>query len=167
MLIFIVIFSNQGIAQDFKGLDKSPLDIVSFPNNYRVSDKVIKITYSRPQLKGRSIEKLVPIGKKWRTGANEATEITFYRDVIFGGIAVKAGTYSLYTIPGVEKWEVILSSQLNVWGVYFHKKENNVVAIEVPVKKVKEPIEAFSISIDKEMTIHMGWGNVVISIPVQ
>ena len=76
-------FSNQVIAQNFKGLDKSPMDIASFPSNYRISEKVIKIIYSRPQLKGRSLEKLAPLGKKWRTGANEATEVTFYKDVVF------------------------------------------------------------------------------------
>ena len=63
MLVFTGIFSNQAIAQDFKGLDKSPMDIASFPDNYRISEKVIKITYSRPQLKGRSLAKLAPLGK--------------------------------------------------------------------------------------------------------
>ena len=55
VVIFAVIFSNQAIAQDFKELDKSPMDVASFPDNYRVSEKVIKITYCRPQLKGRSL----------------------------------------------------------------------------------------------------------------
>jgi len=167
ILIFVVIISNQVIAQEFKGLDKSPMDVTSFPNNYRVSDKLIKIIYSRPQLKGRSLAKLAPVGKKWRTGANEATEITFYKDVVFGNVPVKAGTYTLYTIPGTKEWKVILSSQLNVWGVYFHKPENDIATIVVPVTRAKESIEVFSISIDKEMTIHMGWGESIVSIPVK
>jgi len=131
-------FSNQAIAQNFKGLDKSPMDIASFPSNYRVSEKVIKIIYSRPQLKGRSLEKLAPLGKKWRTGANEATEVTFYKDVVFGGTAVKAGTYTMYAIPGKTTWTVVLSSQLNVWGVYFHKDENDVAKVTIPVKQTEE-----------------------------
>jgi len=160
-------FSNQAIAQNFKGLDKSPMDIASFPSNYRVSEKVIKIIYSRPQLKGRSLEKLAPLGKKWRTGANEATEVTFYKDVIFGGAAVKAGTYTMYAIPGKNTWTVALSSQLNVWGVYFHKDENDVAKVTIPVKQTEENLDVFSIAIDEDMTINMGWGSTLIRIPVQ
>ena len=167
-VFFITIgFSNQAIAQNFKGLDKSPMDIASFPSNYRVSEKVIKIIYSRPQLKGRSLEKLAPLGKKWRTGANEATEVTFYKDVIFGGAAVKAGTYTIYAIPGKNTWTVALSSQLNVWGVYFHKDENDVAKVTIPVKQTEENLDVFSIAIDEDMTINMGWGTTLISIPVQ
>ena len=160
-------FSNQAIAQNFKGLDKSPMDIASFPSNYRVSEKVIKIIYSRPQLKGRSLEKLAPLGKKWRTGANEATEVTFYKDVIFGGAAVKAGTYTMYAVPGKTTWTVALSSQLNVWGVYFHKDENDVAKVTIPVKQTEENLDVFSIAIDEDMTINMGWGTTLIRIPVQ
>ena len=160
-------YSNQAIAQNFKGLDKSPMDIASFPSNYRVSEKVIKILYSRPQLKGRSLEKLAPLGKKWRTGANEATEVTFYKDVIFGGAAVKAGTYTIYAVPGKATWTVALSSQLNVWGVYFHKDENDVAKVTIPVKQTEENLDVFSIAIDEDMTINMGWGTTLISIPVQ
>ena len=167
--VFVITlgFSNQAIAQNFKGLDKSPMDIASFPSNYRVSEKVIKIIYSRPQLKGRSLEKLAPLGKKWRTGANEATEVTFYKDVIFGGAAVKAGTYTMYAIPGKNTWTVALSSQLNVWGVYFHKDENDVAKVTIPVKQTEGNLDVFSIAIDEDMTINMGWGNTLISIPVQ
>jgi len=164
---FSIGFSNQAVAQNFKGLDKSPMDIASFPSNYRVSEKVIKIIYSRPQLKGRSLEKLAPLGKKWRTGANEATEVTFYKDVVFGGTAVKAGTYTMYAIPGKTTWTVALSSQLNVWGVYFHKDENDVAKVTIPVKQTEENLDVFSIAIDEDMTINMGWGTTLISIPVQ
>jgi hypothetical protein len=167
VFVITIGFSNQAIAQNFKGLDKSPMDIASFPSNYRVSEKVIKIIYSRPQLKGRSLEKLAPLGKKWRTGANEATEVTFYKDVIFGGAAVKAGTYTMYAIPGKNTWTVALSSQLNVWGVYFHKDENDVAKVTIPVKQTEENLDVFSIAIDEDMTINMGWGTTLISIPVQ
>ena len=167
LLFFSGIFLKHAKAQDFKGLDKSPMDLASYPDNYRISDKVIKIVYSRPQLKGRSLANLAKFGKKWRTGANEATEITFFKDVNFGGTPVKSGTYTMYTIPGETNWTVVLSSQLNVWGVYFHKDENDVAKVTIPVKKSEEIIDIFSIVIDKDMTIHMGWGDVILSIPVQ
>jgi hypothetical protein len=167
ILFFSGIFLNKAIAQDFKKLDKSPMDMASYPDNYRISEKVIKIIYSRPQLKGRSLANLAKFGRKWRTGANEATEITFYKDVNFGGTAVKSGTYTMYTIPGETSWTVVLSSQLNVWGVYFHKDENDVAKVSVPVKKSEKIIDLFSIVIDNDMTIHMGWGDVILSIPVK
>tara|TARA_R110001632_G_scaffold19898_11_gene59882 strand:+ start:1833 stop:2363 length:531 start_codon:yes stop_codon:yes gene_type:complete len=167
VLVLTVIFSNQAVSQEFAELDKSPMDVASFPDNYRVSEKVINITYSRPQLKGRSLSKLAPSGKNWRTGANEATVVTFYKDVTFGGSAVKAGTYTMYTVPGEKEWSVVLSTQLNVWGAYFHKAENDVVRVTAPIKKAKETIEVFSIVIDKDMTIHMGWGDVIVSVPVK
>ena len=165
-LVFAVIFTNDSFAQKFPDMDKSPMDVASFPNNFRRSDKVIRITYSRPQLKGREVYSLAKQGQKWRTGANEATEVTFYKDVTFGGKEVKAGTYTLYTVPGETEWEVALSSQINVWGAYFHKDENDVVRVTVPVKKHNKTIEAFSIAIDEEMTIHMAWGNIIVSVDV-
>lgn len=78
------------------------MDATAFPNSYKISDKIVKVIYSRPQLNGRDLVKLAPPEKVWRTGANEAAEITFYKDVIFGGKALKAGTYSLFTIPSLE-----------------------------------------------------------------
>ncbi len=166
VLAIALLTTDQVTAQKFRGLDKSPMDVAAFPSNFRVSDKVIKITYSRPQLNGRSLDKLAPAGKVWRTGANEATEITFYQDVTFGGKAVKAGTYSLFAIPGEKEWTVILSSALNVWGSYFYKEDQDVARVTAPVKASEKSIEEFSIVIDEDMTIHMGWANVIVSVPV-
>jgi len=76
-----------------------------------------RIIYSRPKKKNRVIfGDLVPYGKVWRTGANEATEITFYEDVLFNSEKVKAGTYTLYTIPRKENWVVIINKVINTWG---------------------------------------------------
>ena len=166
-LVIAVVFTNQANAQEFKDLDKSPMDQAAFPSSYRVSDKVAKITYSRPQLKGRTLAKLAPAGKVWRTGANEVPEITFYKDVTFGGTAVKAGTYSLVTIPGEKEWTVILSKQLNVWGAYFYKDSEDVARVKGAVSKSEKPIEAFSMSFGEDGTLHMGWGDTVVSVSVK
>lgn len=166
-LVLAVVFTNQANAQDFKGLDKSPMDQASFPSSYRVSDKVVRITYSRPQLKGRSLEKLAPAGKVWRTGANEVPEITFYKDVTFGGSAVKAGTYSLVTIPGENEWTVILSKQLNVWGSYFYKESEDVVRVKGTVKKLDKSVEEFSMMFGEDMSLHMAWGTTHVMVPIK
>ncbi|MFY0629047.1 MAG: DUF2911 domain-containing protein [Flavobacteriaceae bacterium] len=166
-LILAVVFTNDMNAQKFGSLDKSPMDQAAFPSSYRVSDKVMKITYSRPQLKGRSLSKLAPAGKVWRLGANEAAEVTFYKDVTFGGKAVKAGTYTMYAIPADGEWTVIISKQLNVWGSYFYKESEDVARVKGKVTKSEKSIEAFSISISDDMVVHMGWGNTIVSVPVK
>ena len=86
LLLFIiaVAFSYSTHGQEFKALDKSPLDMIEYPAQRGV-DKVMRVLYSRPQLKGREFSKIVSNGKLWRTGANESTEITFYKSMNFGG----------------------------------------------------------------------------------
>jgi hypothetical protein len=154
-------------AQDFKGLDKSPMDAASFPSDYKVADKLIKIVYSRPQLKGRNLTDLAPNGKVWRTGANEAAELTLYVDMKLGDTPIKAGTYTLYTIPGDKEWTVIISKDLNVWGSYFYKEDNDVARLSVPVAS-GESLDAFSIAfegVDNGVHMHLGWGTTRIAVP--
>jgi len=162
-----VLFSNETNAQKFGELDKSPMDAAAFPSSFRVSDKVVKVVYSRPQLKGREMASLAPADKVWRTGANEASVITFYRDVTFGGKAVKAGSYTLFTIPGNGEWTVILSSAKNVWGSYFYKEAEDVVRVKGNVSRSDVNIEAFSMTFGEDMTLHMGWGTTIVSVPVK
>jgi hypothetical protein len=168
IFVITLISSPQITAQEFKGLDKSPMDMAAFPSSYRVSDKIVKVIYSRPQLKGRDLMKLAPPEKVWRTGANEAVEITFYKDVVFGGKAVKAGVYSLFVIPSLdEDWTIIINKAKNVWGSYYYKQDQDVVRVSGVTSKADKNIEAFSMIFDKDMTLKMGWGNTVISVPIK
>jgi hypothetical protein len=164
----LLTFSFNANAQEFSGLDKSPMDAASFPSSYKVSDKLIKITYSRPQLKGRSIEELAPNGKVWRTGANEAAELTLYTDMMLGDTKVKAGTYTFYMIPGEGKWTAIISKDLNVWGSYFYNEKNDIARLTVPVTKGEEYLEAFSMAFEEAkdgVHLHLGWGNLRVAVP--
>lgn len=164
---FMMLLSFNVSAQDFAKLDKSPMDAASFPTSYKESNKLVKVTYSRPQLKERSLDKLAPNGKVWRTGANEAAEITLYVDMKLGDTTVKAGSYSLFTIPGEKEWTVILSSDLNVWGSYSYNKANDVARITVPVTS-GDSLEAFSIAFKKSddgVHMHLGWDKVRVAVP--
>lgn len=163
---FVMLLTANVNAQKFPELDKSPMDAASHPNDYKVSSKVAKIVYGRPQLNGRSLEKLAPNGKQWRLGANEAAEITFYKDVTFGGTAIKAGTYTMSAIPGEKEWTLVLSSDLNVWGSYFYNEANDVARITAKASMADESLEAFSIVFDEKGTMHMGWDKVRVSIPM-
>lgn len=165
---FLMLLSFNAQAQEFSEVDKSPMDAASFPSNYKESNKLVKVTYSRPSLKGRSIEKLAPNGKVWRTGANEAAELTLYTDMKLGGTTVKAGTYTFYVIPGEKEWKAIISTDLNVWGSYFYDENNDVARVTVPVGQGKESLEAFSMAFEKSddgLHMHIGWGTVRVAIP--
>jgi hypothetical protein len=164
-----LIFSTNAEAQKFGGLDKSPADMASFPTSYKISDKVVRVTYSRPQLKGRNMSDLAPAGKVWRTGANEAPEITFYKDVTFGGKSVKAGTYALFTIPGSGEWKIILNNNLNQWGAYSYDNAADVVRVDSKVSSDSESLEAFSIAfkeVDEGTHMVMGWGTTRVATPI-
>jgi hypothetical protein len=142
--------------------------MAAFPSSYRVSDKIVKVIYSRPQLKGRDLMKLAPPEKVWRTGANEAVEITFYKDVVFGGKAVKAGVYSLFVIPSLdEDWTIIINEAKNVWGSYSYNQDQDVVRVAGTSSKAEKNVEAFSMMFEKDMTLKMGWGNTVISVSIK
>src|SRR5690606_40107685 len=132
ILAFDLLFSINTNAQKFASVDKSPLDITYYSVE-RTAPPMIKVIYSRPQLNVRELSKLAPVGKVWRTGANEATEIKFFQDMNFGGKPVKAGTYALFSIPGETEWTVILNSELDVWGNFSYKEANDVVRVNVPV----------------------------------
>lgn len=162
-----LVFTTSLSAQKFSGLDKSPADIVVYPS--QSADKAVRVIYSRPQLKGRSLSKLAPAGKVWRTGANEAVEITFYKDVTFGKTAVKAGTYSLFTIPGESQWTVILNKNLNQWGAYSYDEGADVARAMAGVSSAGESLEAFSMAfkeVDNGVHLVMGWGTTRVAVPI-
>ncbi|WMI67947.1 DUF2911 domain-containing protein [Mangrovimonas sp. YM274] len=167
LLAFTLLLSEGIAAQEFSDLDKSPMDAVAYPTSHRESNKAIKVIYSRPQLKGRPLSKLTPDAKVWRTGANEATEITFYKDVNFAGKDVKAGTYSMFTIPGDKQWTIILNSATNVWGAYSYDESQDIARVTVPVSEDKKALEAFSITFDKDATMYLGWHTLRVAIPIQ
>ncbi|GGW27834.1 DUF2911 domain-containing protein [Arenibacter certesii] len=169
LMVIAMCFTTDAKAQKFSGLDKSPADIASYPSDYKVSDKLVRVIYSRPQLKGRSISELAPAGKVWRTGANEASEITFYKDASIGGKAVAAGTYSLFTIPGANEWTIILNKNLNQWGAYSYQESADVLRVPAKVSSGSESLDAFSVAykdMDKGTNLVLGWGNTRVTLPI-
>lgn len=166
--VVLALLSVPSFGQDFSKLDKSPMDAAAFPSDYKNSLKEIKIVYSRPQLKGRTMDELAPDGKVWRTGANEACELSLYKDMKVGETIVKAGTYTFYLLPNGDEWTAIISSDLNVWGSYFYNEANDVARITVPVTEGKESLEAFSMTfeeVENGVHLHIGWGNKRVAVP--
>ncbi len=169
-------------AQKMDELDKSPMDMVYYPDNFAHDRKfapkligdmpaMVRVTYSRPPKKGREVfGKLIPYNEVWRTGANEASEIKFYQDVTIQGKAVKAGTYSLFTVPNANEWTIILNTDLDVWGAYSYNQTKDALRVNVPVKKSDAVIEDFSIKFkkgkDKEAIMMLGWDATLVEIPI-
>ncbi len=152
---FMMLVSFNVDAQEFRGLDKSPMDLSAFPSR---GEKLIKVYYSRPQLKGREVKSLTQKDKVWRTGANEPTEVILLVDMKLGGTLVKAGTYLLTTMPGDTEWTVLLKSA----------SSKDTASITVPATEGKESLEAFSITFEKSddgVHMHMGWGTTRVAVP--
>ena len=162
--VCIVLVSFNMNAQKFPGLDASPMDAALYRAE-RNGPVLAKVVYSRPQLKGRTLNSLAPEGKVWRTGANESSEITLYKDTTIGGKNVKAGTYTMFTIPGAKEWTIILNSDTNTWGAYAYDQSKDVLRVTAPATMANDPVEAFAITFDKEGTMYLGWDKVSVAVP--
>jgi len=146
----------------------SPLAIVSA----RYKDTYLKITYSQPHKRERIIYgTLIPYGLVWRTGANEATEITITKDIIINNNQLKAGTYSLFTIPERDSWIIIINSELGLWGSYNYNMKMDVMRFTVPVQLMQGAVyEPFTIMVDQKndkAEIILAWDAVQVRIPIQ
>jgi len=156
------------ISQNFPPMAVSPMDL-EIARLDSDGPPVARVIYSRPQKKGREIfGDLVPYNKVWRTGANEATELTLYKPMILGKKHLDAGTYTLYTIPKKDSWTIIINEDTNVWGAFSYKKAKDVARIEVSVQETAAPVEALSMIFKNEkngVTLLIGWDQVYVEIP--
>lgn len=162
------IVSIISFAQESKTNRVSPLAIISV----QYKDAYVKVTYSQPQKRGREIfGKLVPYGQPWRTGSNEATEITLTKDLMVNGTLLKAGTYSIFTIPEKEKWTIIFNNDVGLWGAYNYNPKRDEMRFEVPTSSTSgEVYEYFTMQFDQrneEVDLFMIWDRVKISVPIR
>lgn len=167
MLVMGCLSISQAIAQTSERRI-SPLDVAS----YKYKDTYVKVMYGRPSKNNREIfGKLVPYGPVWRTGANEATEITLTRDVSIQGKTVAAGTYSLFTIPQEKNWTIILNKEVGQWGAYNYNEKQDIGRWVIPVTKTTEKLlEVLTISFENKNNIAnllICWDDVCITLPIQ
>jgi Protein of unknown function (DUF2911) len=181
VLIPLLIFSLFSIAQSngLPAVDKSPMDMSYYPNNYpvlKIQDKVtepvlVRVIYSRPQKNGRIIfGDLVEYGKVWRLGANEATEIEFYKNAKIDGKKVAKGRYTLYAIPNTDNWTLILNKDLDTWGAFKYDPQKDLLRVTVPVEKLNEAVEALAITFEKSdngCTLVIAWDNIKARLPIE
>ncbi|MBX2895356.1 MAG: DUF2911 domain-containing protein [Cyclobacteriaceae bacterium] len=149
---------------------KSPAD----KSNFSSGDLEISVLYNRPFKKGRVIfGELVPYEKVWRTGANEATVFNTNKDLIFGEHVLKAGSYSLFTIPEENNWTILFNSETGQWGIKFNGEANrdpakDVVSVQANSVQQEKEFEQFTISIERwgeEMQLIFMWDKTLVSVP--
>ena len=160
-----ILFSTE--AQQLNTPQPSPT--ANIKQNFALSN--IEISFSRPGVKGRKVfGDLVPYGKVWRTGANNATTITFGEEVTIGGKKVAAGKYGLLTIPGESEWTFIISKQTNVTSPADYKQDQDVVRVAAKPTTMPFAIETMMISIDditsNSCSIGLGWEKTWVSFAV-
>jgi len=177
LFVFQVVFMSL-MAQTLPPVDKSPMDMSYYPNNYpllRIQDKaseplLARVIYSRPQKNGRGIfGDLIEYGKLWRLGANEATEIEFYQPVTIGGVKVKKGRYTLYAIPDTGKWTIIINKENDIWGSFKYDSKKDVLRVDVPVEKQPDNLDVFTMVFDKlsnGINLVIAWDDVKLNLPI-
>ncbi|CAN5371719.1 DUF2911 domain-containing protein [soil metagenome] len=136
---------------------------------YETPQLNIEVSYSQPSKRGREIfGGLVPYGEVWRTGANEATEVTFNKDVLFGGSPLPSGTYSLFTIPREDQWTIIINEETGISGTNYDESKD-VLRIEAPAENLQEEVEVFTINVEENpqgANLILLWDQTSISVPV-
>jgi len=179
LMLCLSVFSASLFAQvKLPPVDKSPMDMSYCPNGYpvlKIQDKitdplVARVTYSRPQKNGRVIfGELVEYGKVWRLGANEASEIEFFKTVHINDKKIKKGRYTLYCIPYADKWTLIINKETDTWGSFKYDEKRDLVRIDLPVQKQNEVLDSFAMAFEKVLTgynLVIGWDDVRVSLPI-
>src|SRR5688572_11257812 len=175
-----VLFLSVGaIAQSsLPAVDKSPLDICYYPLRYpslKAQDKITepltaRVIYSRPKKEGRAVfGGLVEYGKLWRLGANEATEIEFYKPVMVGGKKIPKGRYTLYAIVNEKSWIFIINKETDIWGSFKYSQAKDAARIDVPVQSLTEQVESLTMVFEKDnknINLVVAWENVKVALPI-
>ena len=130
----------------------------------------IKTNYSSPRMKGRKIYGgLVPYGEVWRTGANEATTFVTSADIKVGGKDVAAGSYTIFTVPGADKWTLIINKKTGEWGIPYKYESDELARVDMKVSKLPAPVENFTIAYDKTgngCTLRIDWETTRASVDI-
>lgn len=170
VLSAVVIVLAAGSIFAFVQQDKAKRPSPPATATANISGTEVSVNYNQPAKKGREIfGKLVPYGEVWRTGANEATEVSFSKDVTIAGKALKAGKYTLFTIPNKDKWTIIFNSKLGQWGSYAYKAADDVLRVDVSATQGSSTVEQFTISLEasgKTGTMTLAWDMTKVAVPI-
>ena len=172
-----VVVKREKSINSYAPVDVSPMDISYFPADYpklKMSNSTTalpkaRVIYSRPHLQGRKLfPDVLKYGEPWRLGANEATEIDFYKEVTIQGKKIKAGRYILYSIPEQEKWTIVLNSNIDSWGLHANPSKD-IARFIVPINITTNSLEFFTLIFQQgagSTDLLMAWDNVEVRLPI-
>ena len=165
ILIIVAVLAVAFFALRTFTKSKSPAETAKFDQN----GLTVQVDYCRPYKKGREVfGQLLPFGKVWRTGANEATIFETKQNIKVGDKMLKAGKYTLWTIPNADKWTVILNNETGQWGTNYDETKD-VLRVDVPTGKSAEMMEQFKINfattaVGTEMVL--SWDTTEVKVPI-
>jgi hypothetical protein len=177
LVVFYLITISSIAQQQPTELDKSPMDMSYSPPNYpilKMNGKVreqpaARIIYSRPQKAGRAIfGEVVTFNEIWRLGANEATEIEFFKNVKINGKPLPKGRYTLYAICTETKWTIIFNTEKDIWGLAYNQKKD-VLRTDAPVQKTDTTTEALTMffeDVKGGTSLNILWDNAKVILPI-
>jgi len=171
-IVAVLVLVSTAVLVARQGQQKKPLLSPRQTTTYTFSDgKKITVDYGAPSMRGRKIMgELVPYGKVWRTGANEATGFVTESDLMVGDTKVPAGKYTIYTLPGENAWQLIINKQTGQWGTVYNQ-DQDLARIPMKVGTTGAPVEMLKISFDGSggttTTMNIEWENTRLSVPVK
>lgn len=176
LLLFVCLASVAQLKPT--DLDKSPMDMSYWPSNYPIlkfqgktaEGPTVRITYSRPQKKGRVIfGGELKYGEVWRLGANESTEIQVYKTIRINGKKLSKGRYTMACIPTETKWTIIVNKDTESWGTFSYDSKKDVFRVDMPISKTAEIAEAFTMYFEENATganLIILWDDVKCVVPM-
>jgi Protein of unknown function (DUF2911) len=168
--------SERPAVNPYNGVDVSPMDMVYYPADYPKlkmahtleTPPLARVIYSRPHLQGRHIfHEVLKYDEPWRLGANEATELTLYKDAMVQDKKIKAGRYTLYCIPHTDTWTIAINNNIDTWGLE-PDTARDVARFVVPVVRTQNSLEYFTMVFEKkeaEALLLMAWDDVEVRLP--
>ncbi len=170
VLAATLAFGAAAFAQTPKVRFPQPSPSASLKQQVGIAD--IEISYNRPSVKGRKVfGELAPFGEVWRTGANNATRFKVSSDFTFGGVAVPAGEYALFSIPDQNEWTVILNKNTKQWGSYTYDQANDVARVKAKPVTLSNPVETFTIDLndlrDESATLNLTWDKTRVPVKLE
>lgn len=166
-MLAIALFCSLGSFAQLRTPAPSPLQTIK--QDFGIGN--IELSYSRPSAKDRKVfGDLVPFDKVWRTGANNATTLTFTEEVMIGGQTLKPGKYGLLTIPGKDQWTLIITKDVNVTSPAAYKQENDIVRVNAKVDKMDDEVETFTMQFanitGSSVDLQLMWDKTLVTLPI-
>ncbi|SET11793.1 DUF2911 domain-containing protein [Hymenobacter actinosclerus] len=162
LLVLSVLAATQTFAQDKKAPASPPATATG-----KVGNATVTVVYSSPSVKGRPIwGQLVPYGQVWRSGANEATTITFDQPVTVEGQPLAAGTYSLFTIPTEKQWTIIFNKTAKQWGAFKYDDKQDALRVTVTPRKAITPAEQLMYDVTPA-GLTLRWENMTVPVAIR